>query len=325
VSGRLCDGGTRELFLQTQVFRGDPVLALLTYDGDRDIDLAFKNGLSTGYQGFGVGYGQSFEIGSTRAPQEGNADPLDTESFLKVRAFSDLPDEGIDFRLQVRSGLPCQSDAGCGGTDACLRAYWSPRQDSQGTKRQMRPEELALPGACAAPLKPACEQPDADGLEQLGNDRQSAAKVVTFNANGFAPNDGKSCQFDEDWYRLTMPTTGDVALELWNNDGDGEPASFLVSAYDAAGNPLADMGYEAVAAGAKQADLVIPNKASGSTIYVRIVALSDNANGAYYLDFDVDQGTCANDAACAGDPNAARYGRTACNAGACVCPAGGCL
>jgi hypothetical protein len=325
VSGRFCDEGSRELFLQTEVFRGDPVFALLTYEGDHDLDLAFKNGLSSDYQGFGIGYGQTFEIGAVRAPQEGDADPLDTASFLKVRAFTSLPDTGVPFRLQVRSGLPCVSDAGCTGADACLRAYWSPRQDSLGTERRMRHAELTLPGACAAPLKPTCDAPDAADLEQLGNDRQSAAKVVTFNANGFAPNDGRACQFDEDWYRVTMPATGDVAIELWNTDGEMQPASFLVSAYDEAGRPLADMGYEAIAAGAKQDDLVVPARPAGSTLYVRIVSLTDSSDGAYYLDFDVEAGGCQSDAACAGDDNAARYGRTVCEAGACVFPSSGCF
>src|SRR5690606_34306501 len=95
-------------------------------------------------------------------------------------------------------------------------------------------------------------------------------------------------------------------------------ATYLLSAYDVAGNMLQGIGWAGLPIGQARA-LVVPYLKSGTVVYVRVLQLHDDEFGLYSLSAGTFAAQCAVTADCA-RPEARDFGRTECRLGVCECP-----
>jgi hypothetical protein len=234
---------------------------------------------------------------------------------LRLVAYDtgDIPDEGMVYGLQVRSGLACRTEADCPGPNHCLMPLWTPLYGGRPPDANIR----FLPGLCGPEYVINCalaDSTDHGGLTQSRDD-----------ATGISPStpvaEAWSCQYDEDWFVHTMSQGGNLSVEFQNRSATA--GTYLVTIFDDAGNLLRGMGYDLLQSDDPQT-ILIPYLGDGAQAFIRVFQFNVDDLGNYALAVNEIAANCTNNADCSGNPNAADFGRVECNLGACQCPATGC-
>lgn len=300
VDGRFCP--VADEHLRFYGYEGDPLQVVALWAEDADVDVELLTAFATSGEVIGASFHDRMEVTTSLMAAGG-------DHVLRFYLVGDVPAGGLEYRAQVRSGLPCKTEQGCVGQSEhrCLMPIWTP-----GTEAGAIPptDVLFRGGLCAKPYVP-CDPANADSVsaEGVSNSRLNAIE-------GLPPGSAWSCQLDEDWFKHEMPSNGDLTLRFTNKST--QPATYLVTAYDAAGNTLQAMGWTGLPAEQPRA-LVVPYLKSGTLVFVRVMQLNDDAFGLYSLSAETFAATCTGVTECA-RPEARSFGRTECRQGVCECP-----
>lgn len=218
-----------------------------------------------------------------------------------------LPEAGVDYGFEWRAGPPCRIDTECAvAGEVCLMPRWSP----SAATGDAPPEVMIFrAGVCAEPFS-GCPPDLADGAEGSADHRDEAHA-------GLVAGDIYACQGDEDWYRVTAEGDGHVTISF--RQVATQTATYLVTVYDERGNTMQGAGYRALGSQLER-QLLVPFVSLGTELWVRVLLLSDDPLGKYELAATGEITACIDDAECVSTPEASRYGRTRCVAGACACP-----
>lgn len=298
--GRFCP--VADEHLRFHGFEGDPVQIVVLWDQPADVDVELiEPGRSAG-EVIGL---------STHERLEASTSVLSTSGDHLVRLYviGDVPAGGLGYRAEIRSGLPCRTEAGCVGAPElrCVMPVWTPESEAGDA-----PDVGVVfrGGMCAKPYVP-CDPANADSTTAEGVSNSRLNAIV-----GMPTASAWSCQLDEDWFKYDMTVDGDLTLRFTNEST--APATYLLSAYDVAGNMLQGVGWADLPIGQARA-LVIPYLDSGTVVYVRVLQLHDDEFGLYSLSAETFAAQCAGTADCA-RPEARDFGRTECRLGVCECP-----
>lgn len=298
--GRFCPAADEHL--RFYGFAGDPVHVVVLWDQPADIDVELLAPEETVGEVIGASVHPRMEVATSVVSHTG-------DQVVRLYPVGGLPGGGLDYRAEIRAGLPCRTEAGCVGTPElrCVMPVWTP------TSAAGQPPDSDLifrGGMCAKPYRP-CDPHIADSIQAEGISDSRLNAIV-----GLPTVAAWSCQLDEDWFRYEMPLSGDLTLRFTNEAP--KAGTFLLSAYDVAGNMLGGMGWSDLPFGQTRA-LLIPYLASGSVVYVRVLQLHDDDSGLYGLSAETFAAQCSGVADCA-RPEARTYGRTECRQGRCECP-----
>lgn len=304
LDGRLCPGGDE--YFGFFGFSGDPIQVVATWGVDKDLDLAlvppgaFDPGDASPGDSIGVSVHPRMEVTTRSLASTG-------QHMVRLYPIGAVDVAGIDYVMQIRSGLPCRTDAGCGPSERCLMPVWT----STNANGVAPPDAVVFVGGlCGAPYAPcSVELADNAAAEGVSHSRTEAYTVLP-------ANNVWSCQFDEDWFRTTMPQTGELVISFTNKSPT--PGTFLVAAFDANGNLLGGAGYDALPVDQLRT-VVIPFLKQGAVVDIRVFQLGVDDLGLYSISVESFAGSCAGPTDC--DATATRkYGRTQCRTGACECP-----
>jgi len=304
IAGRLCPD--EDEYFEFFGYQSDRYQVALSWVADADADLRLYAPSTPDIADLiGFSTHNSSEVVSGELPESG-------DFILQASLFTDVP-PGIDYDIQIRSGLPClrDDDASC-VSDAryrCLMPVWTPRLAGGGTPPS---DNIPLGGLCAVPYVP-CLAPDNDTSEGTSSSRSDAFV-------GMPLGSAWSCRYDEDWFRFDMPVEGHLTLTFSN--GSTVPATYLLAAFDDAGNMLVAAGYRDLAEADPQT-LEAPYIAQGEPVWVRVFNLTDDDLGTYALNATTVAASCIGNSDCSA-LNTDDYGRTSCVSGVCQCPGGAC-
>lgn len=298
--GRFCP--VADEHLRFHGFEGDPVHIVALWDRPADVDVELIGPEDTDGDLVGLSIHPRMEVTTSLLSATG-------DHVVRLYLVDDVPAGGLDYRVEIRSGLPCRTEAGCVGAPdlRCVMPVWTPESPSGEAPDE---DVIFRGGMCVKPYAP-CDPAIADSAEAEGISN-SRLNAIT----GLPTASAWSCQLDVDWFRYTMPIDGDLNLRFVNES----PAAgtFLLSAYDVAGNMLGGVGWADLPVGQPRA-LVIPYLESGTLVYVRVLQLHDDEFGLYKLSAETFATQCAGVADCA-RPEARNFGRTECRQGVCECP-----
>lgn len=283
-------------------FEGDPVDVVVLWDAPADIDVELIPPEAASGAIIGWSVHPRMEVATSVLSHTG-------DHVVRLYPVGNLPSGGLDYRAEIRSGLPCRTEAGCVAAPElrCVMPVWTP---SSSAGQAPSGEVIFRGGMCVKPYEP-CHPDNADSpfAEGVSNSRLNAIA-------GLPAGPAWSCQLDEDWYRYEMPINGDLTLRFSNEAPTA--GTFLLSAYDVAGNMLGGVGWADLPIGQTRA-LLIPYLASGTVVYVRVLQLHQDDLGLYSLSAETFANQCSNVGDCA-RPEARSYGRTECRQGRCECP-----
>ena len=305
VTGRICP--STSAYFQFYAWGRDPLLYLISWEDDVDLDVRYWGKIDSQETDPYVGDSTATQVETGSTTIVGDAAAFGSH-LLEVFPYSlsTMPESGVPYQVQLRTGLPCQKDADC--PDVCVMPFFQP------TGTLYDDHDIFADGVCATPFT-SCPSNSGDNtsVETEGNNSRTGAVV------GFPSGDAWSCQFDVDWWKLTVEMTGTLELVLTNRSFDSIPMDFIMSAYDSAGNLLLGAGLESVPMDQEE-DFTLPFLQQGDEVYVRVVQLNDDDFGAYRLSGSYSPNTCADADDCSGNWVAENYGRTNCVDGACSCP-----
>jgi hypothetical protein len=311
--GRLLEGSfcvdEREYF-GFYGFADDVLQAVVSYGRDADVDLRlYPPSDQVSGTGIGTSFNDRMEVATTRFAESGTHQ-------LELRLYGGEADTGLDYDLQIRSGLPCQLDSVCGLADErCLMPLWTP---TASTGSQPDDETIFMSGLCGIPYSPpaSCIEADSVAAEGISNSRTDAL-------TNFPTGVAWSCQHDEDWYRYTTPGGAPVDLTIGFAQNSAGQGSWLLAAFSDAGDMLAAAGYDQLPS-LETRTLLIPMLAANTTIYIRVFQLHADDFGEYSISASTLTQTCNVGTDCTSNARAADYGRVQCDTvnlgGACVCP-----
>lgn len=283
-------------------FEGDPVQVVALWDRPADVDIELLAPGATTGDAIGVSVHQRMEVSTSIVGAGG-------DHVVRLYVVGDVPAGGLDYHAEIRSGLPCRTEAGCLGQSEhrCLMPLWTPESET-GDAPEV--DVIFRGGLCAKPYVP-CDPANADSTSAEGVSNSRLNAIV-----GMPTASAWSCQLDEDWFKYDMPIDGDLTLRFTNESS--APATFLLTAFDVAGNMLQGVGWAGLAVGQPRA-LVIPYLDVGTVVYVRVMQLHDDEFGLYSLSAQTFEAQCTGVTDCA-RPEARAFGRTECRLGTCECP-----
>ncbi len=283
-------------------FEGDPVQVVALWGQDADVDIELIDPGQTVGDTIGLSLHERMEVATSVLSAGG-------EHVVRLYVVGDVPAGGLDYHAEIRSGLPCRTEAGCVGVGElrCLMPVWTPESEAGDAPAT---DVIFRGGMCAKPYVP-CDPANADSVTAEGVSNSRLNAIV-----GMPTASAWSCQLDEDWYKYDMLTSGDLTLRFTNESTTA--ATYLLTAFDVAGNMLQGIGWANLPVGQARA-LLIPYLGSGSVVYVRVMQLHADEFGLYSLRAETFAAQCAGVGDCA-RPEARDFGRTECRAGVCECP-----
>ncbi|MFZ9887035.1 MAG: hypothetical protein ACO3JL_05980 [Myxococcota bacterium] len=306
VAGHLCT--TAPVYVAVEGLQGQGMQAFLVWDassaGTFDLDLRLAGPSDT--QGVSIANSELYGVEAATV-----ALATTGRHVAQLEVSGSLPSEGLDYRFEWRTGSPCRTDDECSAAaEVCLMPRWSP-----GAEPSALPPEVMIfrDGICAEPFA-GCSPDLADGAEGSADHRGEAH-------SGLLPGEAYACQGDEDWYRVTAAANGNLTF-AFEQVGTAS-ATYLVTLYDERGNMLQGAGFPELGPQIER-QLLVPFVALGTEVWVRVLLLSDDPLGTYVLQSTSTVTACIDDGECASTPEASRFGRIRCVAGACSCPEAEC-